>query len=261
MNAEIRRSEEKIWGRKIPSILLSAPICVDLRPKFLSLRLCVSAVIFLIAALTITAQIRTGQGWVWQNPSPQGNPLYAIHFAADKEIGYAVGSDNTVLRTIDGGFRWVRQDIPFSDVTFSSVFVKDKNVVFVVGARGTIYTTENGGKDWRRVATDVKDHFSSIKFTGAELKTGWITGTYGCILKTIDGGLTWKPQISGTSENLLNIDLRDESRAVAVGQSGVTLATSDGGETWKTSDPCSGSIVTDAAYICDRIYISAGYGG
>ena len=155
---------------------LSVSIRVNPLLNFLSQRLCVSAVIFLLTTIAITAQIRTGQGWIWQNPTPQGNPLYSILFAPDKEIGYAVGSDNTVLRTIDGGFRWVRQDIPFSDVTFSSVFVKDKNIAFVVGARGTIYMTDNAGKDWRRVATEVKDHFSSIKFTGADRKTGCITG-------------------------------------------------------------------------------------
>ena len=200
------------------------------------LRLALTASLLLFSAFAATGQLRTAQGWAWQNPSPQGNPLYSIHFAPDKEIGYAVGSDNTILRTVDGGFRWVRQDIPFSDVTFSSVFVKDKNFAYVVGARGTIYMTGDSGKEWKRVATEVKDHFSSIKFAGPDLKTGWITGTYGCILKTVDGGLTWKQQTSGTSEQLLNIDVRDESHAVAVGLGGVVLTTGDGGETWKTSD-------------------------
>ena len=49
---------------------------------------------------------RTGLGWAWQNPLPQGNPLYSIHFAKDKETGFAVGSDSTILRTDDGGFHW-----------------------------------------------------------------------------------------------------------------------------------------------------------
>jgi hypothetical protein len=46
-----------------------------------SRRLCVSAVIFLLLATSAYAQLRGGQGWTWQNPLPQGNPLNAIHFA------------------------------------------------------------------------------------------------------------------------------------------------------------------------------------
>ena len=36
---------------------------------------------------------RNELGWIWQNPLPQGNPLYSIHFAKDKLNGFAVGSD------------------------------------------------------------------------------------------------------------------------------------------------------------------------
>ena len=100
-----------------------------------SLRLCVSAVMCLCVVSTSLAQLRSGQGWTWQNPLPQGNPLNAIHFAKDKLSGFAVGNDNTILRTQDGGFSWQRQSLPL-DVTISSVFVKDKKNAVVVGARG-----------------------------------------------------------------------------------------------------------------------------
>ena len=82
---------------------------------------------------------RSGRGWAWQNPSPQGNPLFAIHFAKDKENGFAVGADNTILHTEDGGFSWQRQASPV-DVTLSDVFVKDKRNAVIVGtARDDIY--------------------------------------------------------------------------------------------------------------------------
>src|SRR5881394_411665 len=90
--------------------------------KRFSLRLCVSAVICLYFVSTSLAQLRGGQGWAWQNPLPQGNPLNAIHFAKDKLSGFAVGNDNTILRTQDGGFTWQRQSLPL-DLTISSVYV------------------------------------------------------------------------------------------------------------------------------------------
>src|SRR4030095_7838712 len=82
------------------------------KQKCIPLRLCVSAVICLVFAWTTVAQPRGAQGWVWQNPLPQGNPLNSIHFAKDKLSGFAVGADNTILRTQDGGFTWRRQALP-----------------------------------------------------------------------------------------------------------------------------------------------------
>src|SRR6187401_3293933 len=109
-----------------------------------------SVILLVIASAVSVAQIKAGLGWVWQNPLPQGNPLYSIHFAKDKLTGYAVGSDNTILHTRDGGFHWIRQNPP-TNVTFSGVYVKDEKDAYVVGSRGTIITTTDGGKYWKTV--------------------------------------------------------------------------------------------------------------
>src|SRR5215204_7361670 len=100
------------------------------------------AVSLLIFSSNLIGQSRAGQGWIWQNPLPQGNPLNSIHFAKDKLSGFAVGADNTILRTQDGGFTWQRQALAF-DLTLSSVYVKDKKSAVIVGARGGIFTTDN----------------------------------------------------------------------------------------------------------------------
>ena len=71
----------------------------------------------------ISAQKKNALGWVWQNPLPQGNPLFSIDFTKDKETGYAVGADGTILRTIDGGFNWTAQQSPVNAV-ISSVFTR-----------------------------------------------------------------------------------------------------------------------------------------
>jgi hypothetical protein len=79
--------------------------------------------------LAVYAQKQNSLGWVWQNPLPQGNPLYAVHFAGDKATGFAVGADGTILRTEDGGFNWQAQKSA-SAAALSGVFVKDKSLLF-----------------------------------------------------------------------------------------------------------------------------------
>jgi len=165
---------------------------------------------------TVSAQKRNSLGWVWQNPLPQGNPLYSIHFAKDKEIGYSVGSDGTILRTENGGFRWEKQ-FPPTEVTLSSVFVKDKKSAVIVGARGTVLLTDNGGKDWKQIPIETKDQLYGVNFAGENFQSGWAVGTYGRILKTSDGGETWKTQDAKTNEHLLKISALDKDRAVIAG--------------------------------------------
>lgn len=61
---------------------------------------------------------------------------------------------------------------------------------------------------------------------------GWAVGAFGAILHTADGGQTWRPQASGTTEPLFGVAFADGQHGCAVGRSGLILATADGGETW-----------------------------
>jgi photosystem II stability/assembly factor-like uncharacterized protein len=75
------------------------------------------------------------------------------------------------------------------------------------------------------------NQISDIDFVSK--RTGWAVGTYGSILRSVDGGLTWRRQTSGTRMNLYGVAAVDAKTAWAVGQGGVILRTVDGGRTWR----------------------------
>ena len=50
----------------------------------------------------------------------------------------------------------------------------------------------------------ISGYLSSITFSG-DWRTGWIVGSDGTILKTEDGGETWMPRPSGTSNSLQSV--------------------------------------------------------
>jgi photosystem II stability/assembly factor-like uncharacterized protein len=76
---------------------------------------------------------------------------------------------------------------------------------------------------------------SGVWFTDAN--TGVVVGGQaGCgpsistILRTTDGGATWKPQLTGSSRALIGVFFTDANTGWAVGEAGTILHTTTGGE-------------------------------
>ena len=219
----------------------------NLRVSFVSFSPLFLFSLFLFA-ITATAQLKSDHGWLWQNPLPQGNTLYSIHFASDNLTGFAVGDDRTILRTEDGGFTWQNQFSPV-DATLAAIFTRDNRSAVIVGARGTILITDDGGKQWRPVPNESKDHLYGVDFAAPGHYVGWAVGSYGRILKSIDGGQTWISQNAGTNEHLLRVSALDDKRAVIAGANGLVLVTTDGGNNWFESRACNGGAVSAASFI------------
>ncbi len=64
-------------------------------------------------------------------------------------------------------------------------------------------------------------------------KEGWVSGRWGCILHTVDGGKTWSRLNSGTDLTLSSIFFVDSNNGWTVGEEGVILHTADGGKAWE----------------------------
>jgi photosystem II stability/assembly factor-like uncharacterized protein len=64
----------------------------------------------------------------------------------------------------------------------------------------------------------------------------WAVGSYGKIVHSDNGGLTWAVQLTPVNTHLQAIAAWDVDRAVAVGNRGVVLLTADAGRTWHEID-------------------------
>ncbi|MEO5570809.1 MAG: YCF48-related protein [Bacteroidia bacterium] len=68
--------------------------------------------------------------------------------------------------------------------------------------------------------------------------TGWVVGSNGKILNTINGGNNWNIQPSGTTSFLRDVYFTNTSHGVIVGESGLIKLTNNGGANF--SNPTSG---------------------
>jgi photosystem II stability/assembly factor-like uncharacterized protein len=74
---------------------------------------------------------------------------------------------------------------------------------------------------------------------------GWAVGDLGTVLKSEDGGISWRPLPSGTTHRLDALGMYNSQRGVAIGGGyqphtqigiGAVIWTEDGGETWKPAE-------------------------
>nr|HET7858554.1 YCF48-related protein [Caldimonas sp.] len=156
-------------------------------------------------------------GATWQQASvPVSSDLVAVSFpkadAAARAVGWAVGHDGVVLRSVDGGRSWTRQ---LDGRTLGDVLVA--------------HYEKSGDAKWlaeakRFAAQGAENPFLDVCFVDAQ--TGWVVGAFGLVLRTRDGGVHWEPMLHAT-DNPKALHLygvaRVGSDVFVVGEQGLAL--------------------------------------
>jgi photosystem II stability/assembly factor-like uncharacterized protein len=83
----------------------------------------------------------------------------------------------------------------------------------------------------------------------ANSNTGWITGEMGTILKTSDGGNTWKNQYTLSNDNIIDLCVIDTSTLFILNNSNELLVSTDGGDTWSLRSLFFGSNTSSISFI------------
>jgi len=197
--------------------------------------------------------------------------------APSEQVIWAVGSYGKIVRSDDGGQRWVVQDDPLT-VHLQAIAAWNDQRAVAVGNGGRIIVTADGGRHWKAVdapRSEVANKLMQVRAypggvawavgeVGAVLRStdygatwsrvipekdqawndifflgqdGWMVGEFGQMLRTFDGGATWSEMSSPVDSSLMSVYFRDPLNGVAVGLSGVVVVTADGGNTWTQSPP------------------------
>ena len=104
--------------------------------------------------------------------------------------------------------------------------------IVVVGQRGHILVSDDNGASWKQARVPTRALLTAVHMH--DENTGWAVGHDAVILRTDDGGDTWRLMHRAPEEErpLLDVWFRDKDTGFAVGAYGYFLATRDGGKTW-----------------------------
>jgi photosystem II stability/assembly factor-like uncharacterized protein len=178
---------------------------------------------------------------------------FADTYFIDELTGWAVGSEGVIAHTTDGGMTWAPQHSSVKS-NLNLVHFANASHGWITG-RGMLLRTENGGKTWQVIKGVLQNarRISTMQFINA--KEGWLGIGAGQTLHTTDGGLTWKRQQSGTTDQAI-ADLHfinsNEGWAIARErcEGGLILHTVNSGDYWqileKTNQPGAAVHFADA---------------
>jgi len=194
------------------------------------------------------------EGWIvlsdddgasWRRAAaPQGPLLTAVDFV-DARHGWAVGHDETILATVDGGETWARQlSRPSAPGPLLDVLFLDALHGIAVGAYGAYYETADGGRTWsaRKIIPEDR-HLNAIvrlPSSGAQAAARLlIVGEAGTILVSSDAGAHWTSVPSPYKGSLFGAVVAADGSVIAFGLRGKIFRSADGGASWSAVEHAS----------------------
>ncbi|KPK84904.1 MAG: hypothetical protein AMS27_08785 [Bacteroides sp. SM23_62_1] len=178
------------------------------------------------------------RGLSWSESTKESSNSIISFYFLDKQTGWGVGSNLTIMKTTDGGASWSTQkEIETDTSDLNSVCFSDINNGWIAGGDGTVLYTSDGGINWNKQITNTTNDLKAIHF--ADSQNGYCIGT-NIVLKTNNGGTVWDcfTNITDltTGEDVYCIDA-DTCIIMAVSK---VFRTTDGGANWTSQDYTSG---------------------
>ena len=179
-------------------------------------------------------------------------------FFLNRNLGWAVGSQGVVLRTINGGQDWLEISQAPTEIAHElPLDQKIRNLQAGITSRWTGVTNGDSSQFKK-----LRCRFESVHFV--DERHGWIAGGYdvpyvnksrAVVMRTNDGGVTWQPVEGLVIPRIKRVVFNDAANGWAIGEMGNLFRTgiyysSDGGHTW--SSQSSGSSTCQPSAISCR---------
>jgi len=177
-----------------------------------------------------------GTNWSrWEDTDLPQADLHDIHFAYSDSTGWtgwAVGDSGTVIKITDAGSSpsWEPQTSAagVAPKPLYGVCAVYSNMVWAVGNNERIIVSNDGGENWSPVDTELPNDVRLRAVDFGNPTVGYIAGerhsnVLTTLLRTIDGGDSWRPIAKGAGKDLYDVFMVDICSSWAVGEDGIIM--------------------------------------
>jgi photosystem II stability/assembly factor-like uncharacterized protein len=227
------------------------------------------------------------QGNSWrQAPVPTRANLTAVFFL-NAQLGWAVGHDQVILRSEDGGETWTRVHwAPEKEQPLLDVWFRDANEGLAIGAYGTILKSGDGGRTWSEqifeprplnakaesttASPSKKDEYTVESSPGdvhlnavAPASDGklYLAAEAGHLFRSDDGGASWLELPSPYEGSFFGVLPLDSSAVLAFGLRGHLFRSDDAGASWRALSTGTTAMLTNAQRLDAQTIVITGLAG
>ena len=229
------------------------------------------------------------QGTTWRQAKtvPTRVMLTAVYFV-DAQYGWAVGHDETILNSADGGENWTRSHFaPEAQQPLLDLWFANRVSGIAVGAYGAYFTTNDGGRNWSSAkfappqpsgkdgprhdgalhdgerAPDEGElppdyHLNRIVGVGNRL---YVAAEGGQLYRSDDRGASWRALPSPYEGSFFGLVPIRGNGLLAFGLRGHLFRSADAGETWSRLESGTTAMLTDGVAINDIRVVIGGLAG
>ncbi|UCF67307.1 MAG: hypothetical protein JSV80_16275 [Acidobacteriota bacterium] len=231
-------------------------------------------------------------GATWgQIEVPTRAMLTGVTFA-DEKHGWAVGHDEVILRTEDGGLSWeLSYCDPDDQRPLFDVWFEDDRRGLAIGAYGLMLETDDGGLSWSVEEFEIADDDSASgeasfdhsaaaalefgeydadfgpidyhlnQLTSTDGKRLYVAAEAGTIYRSDDAGRSWMMLPSPYEGSFFGSLPLGEDVVLLFGLRGHVFRSEDAGETWSRIDTGTEAMLVDGVQLADGRLLIAGIAG
>lgn len=213
-----------------------------------------------------------GASWKQSDAVPSRTMLTAVTFA-NADQGWAVGHDEIILRTEDGGKNWIAAHYaPDSQQPLLDVWFENANRGLAIGAYGTVYETRDAGRTWQGrkfsytplVKPGADDdlppeyHLNKLIATDKHL---FIAAEAGQLFRSDDNGANWRQLASPYNGSFFGLLATGSESLLAFGLRGRLFSSNDAGGSWQPLNSGAEAMLTDGFVRSDGALVLVGLSG
>ncbi len=206
--------------------------------------------------------VSADDGRTWKQSDVPTRALLTGITMTDGQHGWAVGHDEIILRTRDGGASWERvHAAPEHEKPLLDVWFKDAQRGLAVGAYGMILETNDGGTTWEPKMVHGEDDFHLNQIVAASDGALYIAAESGHLYRSDDGGTTWLMLTSPYEGSFFGLLPCSDGSLMAFGLRGHLFRSADRGRTWEAIPTGTQETLTTAIELGSGHVVLAGMAG